>query len=169
MSNASITAASLPLEFVETVDGKTRKVYLQMSPLSDVDISELDLWVQTRYIRMARQAAADLPQEKQGAEIEIAQRTAAGLSAFSGAGARMIASVNGMARVVWQSIHAKHPEVSEERIKFLLFNPANLSEANAAFKAANFSDIPLEKQAEKKGRAANQRALRKELSRRVKG
>lgn len=169
MSNHHITAAARPLELYETVDGITRKVSLQMLPLSDCDISELDLWVQTKYIRMARAAAADIPVEQRNNEIEIAQRTAAGMSAFTGAGARMIASVDGMARVVWQSTHKRHPDITEARIRELLFNPTNMDEANAVFAAANFQQPPDKKPGEKRGRALSRKELQKRLRRQVKG
>ena len=165
MSNNAITGAAHPLQFIEVVAGMRNVVNLEMSPLTDRDISELDLWVQTRYIRMARAAAADIPQDQQEREIEVAQRTAAGLTAFSGSGANMIATVDGMARVVWQSIRARHHDVTEERIKKLLFNPDNLAEANARFKAANIADAPIEK----KARTPLTERQRKALRRRVRG
>jgi hypothetical protein len=158
MSDQLVAAASYPLEFLEeytdTIDGgktKTRLLRLQMKPLSDKDISEMDLWVRVRYIRTAREAAEGLTPDRYEQELRIAQMTAIQLSAFSGMGGKMIATVDGMARVIWQGIKDNHPEITEHRIRALMFSQRNLKEANAAFKMVNFSPAVTSEKGEKKG------------------
>jgi hypothetical protein len=176
MSDQLVAAASYPLEFLEeytdTIDGgktKTRLLRLQMKPLSDKDISEMDLWVRVRYIRTAREAAEGLTPDRYEQELRIAQMTAIQLSAFSGMGGKMIATVDGMARVIWQGIKDNHPEITEHRIRALMFSQRNLKEANAAFKMVNFSPAVTSEKGEKRGRtpqADNLRKRRKALQRR---
>lgn len=135
--SAAITGATFPLEFYEDINGERVKITFRASPLADIDLVELDIWVQSRYIRTARIAARDLPQEERDREIDIAQQRASTMSAFSGQGARMIATIDGMSQVVLQSVRRNHPDITAERLRYLLTNPANLAEANDIFHRAN--------------------------------
>jgi hypothetical protein len=143
MSSHAVTGAALPLELYEDIvqNGVPTRVKhsFQMTALSDVDLSEIDLWLQTRYIRVCRMAAEGLPPDKYREEIDIAQRRAVSLTAFSGEGARHIATLDGWVRLTWQSIKRHHPDVSQERIRHLLLNDANLKEATHLFNMANVS------------------------------
>lgn len=170
MSTSQITAAARPLTLYETVqvEGRdtVREINLDMSPLTDRDITELDLWVQVKFVRMARAAAQGLATEEYEKEIELAQRTAALLSAFTGQGARMLSTVEGMARVTYLAIRKRNPDITEERLRSLLFNPANLSMVNEAIAKANFPDTPENKG--KKGGADKIKARRKALANQLK-
>lgn len=138
MSNQAVTGAAFPLDFYEEKDGRKIKVSLRANALSDVDIAEMDIWVQTRYITMARRAAKELDAEERREEIDIAQRRAAMLTAFSGEGARLIGgTVEGMTRLCWQMVHTNHPDITEERLRHLLLNPMNLQMASQVFHQAN--------------------------------
>jgi len=138
--SAALTGASFPLRFVERVDNERKEIIFRARPLADIDLSELDTWIQTRYIRMARLAARDLPFEERQLEVDLAQRHAATLSAFSGPGARMIATVEGMAQLCYQMIYRNHPEITIDRLKLLMINPENVREANEIFKEANINN-----------------------------
>jgi len=129
-TQASLTGASAPLEIGDHE--------YQASPLTDKDISELDAWIQADYVKVAR---ASLDENSTKAEREetlaIAMRQAAGLSWMSGTGAKMIATVKGMARLTWQMIHRNHPKVTVAQLQSELFNPENLANAKRIFDKLN--------------------------------
>jgi hypothetical protein len=109
-----------------------------MAPVTDKDISELDEWVQARYIRIARDSLpSDASPEEREETIRIAMLQAQSLTWLSGHGAKMIATVAGMTRLVWQSIRREHPDVTEEDLREHMFSPENIEAANIAFKKLN--------------------------------
>lgn len=118
MSNPQ--AAPIPLAFN---DGTTWR----LSPFTDADIAELDRYVQHRYIQMARDS---LPPEATKAQREetlaVAMNHAMGLTFMAGMGAKLMASVDGVARVVWQGLRHNHPHITVEEVRAKLFNPVNL-------------------------------------------
>lgn len=125
-----LTAASAPLRL-----GKTD---YQMSRLTDRDISELDEWVQARFVENAR---ASLKGEKDEAlrqeTLSIALKQALTITWMSGIGAKMMATPIGMARLVWQCIHKAHPKVTLEQLTEDMFSPENVERARATFAHLN--------------------------------
>lgn len=131
MSDASrATAAKVPLKLGE--------ITLQISPMTDRDIAELDEWVQWRYLQNVRDSfrPTDRPEVRE-METRVAQENSLSLTWLSGRGARIIATLAGMSRIVWQACHRNHPDMTEEKIRTLLIDKANLDAANAAFEKAN--------------------------------
>jgi len=127
---AKATAAASPLVFA---DGTT----FQMSPLTDRDIAELDLWVQARIVQIARASLNGEPAEIREETLRLAMQTAAGASWMTGMGARIMATVPGMTRLVWQSIKRSHPEITEEEVGQHLFSPENIEHARETFDKLN--------------------------------
>ena len=127
---AKMTAAPAPLKFV---DGST----YQMSPLTDKDIAELDEWVRARHIQIAVESTKDMADEDKAELRQVALLQAGELSWMSGTGARLMATVDGMTRLVWQSCKKNHPELTEAALREKIFDPRNVDEANKMFEHLN--------------------------------
>lgn len=117
-------------------DGK--KVELRMTAFSDVEIAELDEWVRNKYITIARDSIPpDATQSERDETLRIAFNGASTLTWMSGQGARMMASVDGMAQIVWMGCRAQHKDVSVSQLRALMFNPVNIRESNRKFRELN--------------------------------
>lgn len=126
---AAITGAAVPLKIGD-------KEFM-MSPLTDRDIVELDLWVQAKYVQIARESARDENLQERNRIEELATKTAASLTWMHGTGAQILASVDGMARLVWQAVRKNHPSVSLSELRALMFSEENIKAAQEAFAKAN--------------------------------
>ena len=127
------TAAAVPLTFA---DGTT----YTMSPLTDRDIVELDEWVKHEYIRIVRSTLPqDVPQAERDRQMSLAYRQAMALTWLNGDGARLIATVSGMSRLVWQAIKKRHPDVTEDDLRRHMFDPRNIDAARERFEYQNLS------------------------------
>lgn len=131
-----VNGAAVPLTVVN--DGK--EVTFLMSPLSDKDLSELTEWVQERYLQTARKSAKNEPREERDRIEQLALATACTLAWTSGIGARMIASPDGMARLIWHGVRKNHPEITVEELRSYMFSAENIRESNRIFRKAN--DLP---------------------------
>lgn len=98
-----------------------------MSPMSDIDISEIDLWVQARYVALA--SASDRDKAKQEAQT---------LTAFAGIGAEVLSCVAGITRLLWQAIHRNHPNVSQDKLYALMMIEENQVAVNDKFQSLNY-------------------------------
>lgn len=135
-----ITAASYPLDLA---DGTT----YQFSPLTDKDIDEIDGWLQARVIENARRSLTpDMTQAERDELQSLAIRESLSVSLISPQGARMLATVQGMTRLVWQSVKRNHPGVTEDQIRAHMLSPENIQRANAAFSKVNNSGSKTETQ-----------------------
>lgn len=145
------TAASAPLTFA---DGTT----YQMSPLSDKDIAELDAWVQSRIICMARESLPEgATQSERDETLRVAMQTASSITWMSGQGAKLLATVPGWTRLVWQTIKRNHPDVTEEELSEHMFSPENIREVNRVFTEQNVVKDPAKKNSPKKTRKGRKR------------
>lgn len=175
MHNESrITGSSVAITFTErvtTLDKSTGEEIatgqlvtydLSMAPLTDADISELDSWLRSQFIRMVRNSLEESMSDRDK-ELELAgaRRQAAGLMFVTGDGARAMASVDGMARVVWQGIRKNHPEITLEKLRKLLFSPENMEAANDSWEEANLPASPTKKKHSKANPEKKKRAKRK--------
>lgn len=162
MSDNHITGAPIPIE----IDGKE----FRFSPFDDVDFTELDNWVQQRFIKQARASLDEKSSQRDRDEtMEIAMRTASGLSAFSGTGARVMSTIEGMSRLLYQAICKCHPDQTVESVRKMMFaggkskQAAKIREVNDKFKAANLPEEILNKKPAttgKKGGAHKKRRRR---------
>lgn len=111
------------------------------SQLSDKDIAELDEWLRARFISMARDSLGpDCSQKQIDDTLAVAMRDAMGLTWMSGIGARVMASVDGVARLAWQMVHHSHPTVTYEEIRKHMYDPRNMANVNDAFDGLNVGE-----------------------------
>lgn len=122
-----MTAAAVPIQ----IGGQE---YL-MSPLTDQDISEIDEWLRARVIRAAMQAIpGNAEAGARDAALAQAMKVAMTISWVSGDGPKMMSSVDGIARILWQSLKHRHPKVVYEELRAQMFDAANVAEFNRGFK-----------------------------------
>ncbi len=127
---ASITAATLDLKFGDKV--------LTMSPFDDKDIVELDQWLRSHVINMARQSIPDdADQEYKELLLKVAIDKATSLSWMSGEGAKLMATLEGMARLLYQGVKHNHPDETFESVRRFINSPDALSQVNEAFTELN--------------------------------
>lgn len=116
-----------------TLNGK----HYWADPLTDLDIAELDSWIKAELIRAARMSCEGASQEERELVLRVAMQEAAGISWYSGTGLKMIATLVGMSRLVWQMLKRRYPDLSLEEVRKGLFNPESLAQANDAFRSLN--------------------------------
>ena len=98
------------------------------SPLSLDDIEDLDSWVRKRHIDLAKPHGADV--------VAIALQQATTMTFMSGVGAKLLATVEGMAYLCWLSLSKKHPEVSITESRKWMQDSRNISNVREAFTEA---------------------------------
>lgn len=137
---AEITGSPYPLEL-----GGTE--YL-VSPLTDGDISELDNWLQARYISRIRESLAqqydgaeNIPDAEYTRAMTLAGKEALGISWMSGEGARLMASVDGISRVLWQMIKRRQPDVTHAFIREQCYSPVTAKLAGELFQKLNLDPV----------------------------
>lgn len=110
-----------------------------MRPLDSSDVAELDRWLQARVIRTARES---LPPDASEADRRLTMESAVALATtitwMSSHGTRMLATIDGMAQIVWCGVRHHHPEITPAEIRTKLLDPKTLDEARQAFEVANF-------------------------------
>lgn len=129
MSQELLTAAAYPIWL-----GKEQ---FFASPLSDMAISELNNWVRGFYINNARQAAGTDEERKEITAIAI--RDASTLFAFTGQGAKITATVEGMTQLVWQMLKPNHAGLTALQLQHHLLEPSNVREVNRVFTLQNIT------------------------------
>lgn len=118
--------------------GKTDAEEFIVEPLSDVDISELDEWVRARIVKTARDSLdSTLSPAERIETLEVAMRLAQGESMLSAQGARILGTVDGMARLMWQTIRHRHPNLELETLRGYMFDPRNVEAATVLFRELN--------------------------------
>lgn len=128
---ADITGASFPLKLGE-------KTY-QLSPLLDIDIEELNNWLRSTFIDMARSSIpANASKAVREETLAVAMREARRLSWVEGYGAELMSSgLDGITRVIFQSIKKNHPDLKFEDLRSELMNPDNLETALVVWRNQN--------------------------------
>jgi len=126
--NARVAGAPVPV----TIDG----VEYRFSTLSDRDLCELDEWVRSQYLRVAQ---STLPQDPaaRDAYFAVITKQAMKLSWFSGEGLAHTASLEGIARLMFQSVKKLHPDFTFEKAKNIVRDAGHVREVNMGFKRAN--------------------------------
>lgn len=129
MSQEHLTGAAYPLH----LGSKT----FDAVPLSDLAITELNNWVRGKYIHNARQAITpEMTKEERDEITSIAIRDASTLFAFSGQGAKILATIEGVARLAYVMVNK---EVSESELLQLMMEPENIRETNRVMALQNIS------------------------------
>ena len=110
----------------------------RMSPLTDRDISELDEWVRLTYINLALKSLPPEVSEEQREAVRFrAVGEAMAVTWTSATGAALMATVDGMTRLVWQGVRVNHPAVTLEDLRKHLFSRDNLAMVRSQFRRAN--------------------------------
>ena len=131
-------AVPLVLFLPSSEGGEPIETEFLMTALSDRDMTELDEWVRSRYIDMARKSLpSDATQEQREETMRLAMDRAIGLTFMSGIGARMMATIEGVARLTWQSLRARQPNLTYEQVKAYMFSKENVKCANERWKELN--------------------------------
>lgn len=133
----NITAA--PYDLVLT-DKEGKKHSYRMSPLTDKDIVELDHYVQSEFIARARESCKDADDREARLTIEIALEKSAAVGFTTEYGARLMGTVDGLTRLVWQSLKTLQPHLTEDNLRELLFDPNNVREVNTVFRRMHHVD-----------------------------
>lgn len=116
MTTEDLTAASVPV----TLGGEE----LLVNRLTDRDISELNEWVRAEFIKMARLSLSGITDKLEREEtLRLAMSEAAGISWMSGRGAQMMATPDGLARIIWQGCKDNHPTFPYEFVRSLMMKP----------------------------------------------
>lgn len=127
MSTADLTGAHVSLELGDTE--------LSIRRLTDKDITELDEWVKSRIIQLARASLSDsMTSDEREEFLGIAMRQAMRTTFLSGDGAKMMASLDGLARIVYQGLVDK-ASMSFEDIRSALLVPENVRRVGEVVKA----------------------------------
>lgn len=134
MSDSTLASARRPIRF-----GNTE--YLA-SPLTDRDIAELDEWIQEHYIDLARRSLRSSTSEAdRELTMRVAMREALTLTWLSGQGARIIGTIDGLTRLLWQMVQHNHPNVTPAQLRAHLTDPRtlqeNISRINDTFEKLN--------------------------------
>lgn len=131
------TATAAPVDI--HLGGKT----FRMSPLTNQDLGELQQYLVSRIMQEAR---ASLPPDATDKQRQITEEAALrytqGLSWMSGDGARKMADVTGMTRILWQGLKHNHPDITVEEVHTLLLDPATLEDARRDIDRLNMPASP---------------------------
>jgi len=139
INDSTITGAARPLIFADGTQ-------ILLSPLGDKDVTELDNWVKAKYLHDARSTIPENATEEQKDRIErIAQQTATTLCWWMGHGASIMASIDGMTQVIYQSAKKNNPNITYDEIHSKLFVHENLDLANEAISKTNNLNTELKK------------------------
>lgn len=112
-----------------------------MSPLTDRDFSEVDVWIQQRYIKIARKA---LSEEEEARLLPGIIREAMTLSMFEPEGAKVLSTVDGMAFFLYVSVRKEHPNVTAEAFLTYMRDPRNIRMVSLMSKELNRPARPTE-------------------------
>ncbi len=152
-TKAEATAASVPFDM--------GSVEYQLSPLTDRDISELDNWLRARMVRAARESLPDdaTPEQRQET-IGAAVVATAGVCLLSDLCASVMATPDGLARVIWQSVKRNHPGIMPNDVEAALLKESNaIDEALMAFDIANNSPTVKKKRTPRERRRRRRRMM----------
>lgn len=120
-----VTAASMPI----TIGKRT----FEMRPLTDRDVDEINNWLRSTFIQMARNAfTPDMKSSEREEMLGVAMSKARKLSFMSGEGAEVIGSIDGVSRVLWQGCRSKHPTLTFEEFYGHVFALKDISPEDLA-------------------------------------
>lgn len=126
MPQEDLTAARVSL----VLDGEE---YL-LDRITDQDISELDEWVRGNVMRIARASLSGPDDPFFEKTMDLALGKASRTSWMTGDGAKMMATPDGLARIVWQAAHRNHPGLEWQQLRTKMFNVESISDTVNALK-----------------------------------
>lgn len=127
MSVEDLTNAAIPI----TLGGKDLLVHR----LNDRDISDLTEWVRAQFIRTARTSLEGVTDSALRKEtLELAMSKAAKMQWMFGEGASMMATPDGLARIIWQAAKQEHPDLSYDYVRSLMMKPGAVDTVRESLK-----------------------------------
>lgn len=158
-----LTRSRVPIEFR---DAKGKKKVLQTRALSDDDMIEIDDWLRREYMRRVEASISDLTNETlRERMVATAVRNVATLGMLDGRdGSAMVATVDGLSRILWQSMREDHEELTHQGLKRLLMaDPANMTTGQEHWTEINIGKTGGGKKKRKPGKRKDlDRELRRE-------
>lgn len=120
-----------------------RGVEYRLAPLEDHQIDEVNNWLRSQMIRMARESLGGVSdQEARDEVLGAAIREANKLDFMVGRGFRELVNRNGIAQLLWQSLHREHPTITHDAVKQLLSTDDGKLDANTvSLFAKMFADM----------------------------
>jgi hypothetical protein len=132
---ARVTAAAT---VVNLTDGNE----YEFLPLTDRDIDELEEWLQSRLITIARNSLDENCDQQQRDEIiKMAIREGAKVTWRSQQGLEMLANPKGIAQIAYYSMRKRHPELKIATLRELMQHSENVAEINRAMRRVNFAEV----------------------------
>ena len=125
-----MTAAAYPL----VLDGQT----YHMTPLTDRDYDELTNWMRSRIIDTARKnITPDMDSDERRELLAAAIENASGVNFGEPRSQQHIKTIDGVARVIFQSCLKRHPRLDYEQFRKLFKSAPNIEAAMAIWKEIN--------------------------------
>jgi hypothetical protein len=91
--------------------------------------------VQARFVYTARKSLPpEASKEEREETLRIAMEQAMGMTWLCPAGIRMLSTIDGMARLVWQAAKRNHPTLEVNHVRRYMIQRPNLEAANAVIK-----------------------------------
>ena len=132
VTSEHITGAAYPL----TLKIKDKVETFQVHPLTDKDASELTYYVQAKIMDTAYKfLPPDTPENSKIRKdsIAAAQKSAAGAAWNNDAGSQILDTVEGAARLLWQSLGKKKEEITHTSLMVFFQDQENLKRMFVAF------------------------------------
>lgn len=105
----------------------------EMSPLCDRDIDEINNWLRSTFIQMARDSLTPgMTREEREEVLGVAMSRARKLSFIEGEGAELASSLDGACRVLWQGLRRRQPELSWGAFKQRVWELKDVDETQLA-------------------------------------
>lgn len=127
MSNSDprLNRTRVPLYLVDE-NGRDREY--QTRPLSDGDMDEINAWLRSEYLRRIEEGLKGVQNPKVAdLMLDRALSTVTTIDFLdNGPGSKMVGTVDGLSRLLWQSMREDHPELTHERLKLILMQPENV-------------------------------------------
>lgn len=159
MTDPRLNRARTPL-YLYDEDGVEREY--QGRPLSDGDMDELNCWLRSEFIRRAEQSLSGISDESLRYRIlQGSVREAVKIDFMDGSiGTEMVGGIDGLSRLLWQSLREDQPKLTHEGVKRMLMRDENTKRGERFWTRLNLGeddedegeDEPAEKPAKKRRR-----------------
>lgn len=113
-----------------------------VTPLNEKGWGEFRAWMQDQIIDLTKRNLDGLTPTVQKELLQEAINTARRATLESPEGRAIIASVDGMYRIVWLHLLPRHPDITQEKVGELLRDEELLAEAMAKVQQANADGLP---------------------------
>lgn len=127
----------MTIELFEKPDGD-KEFTLTMRSLDDESLVAMDEWVRSRAMKTALSSIDSFaPGPARQSYIDQAIRTASSFTWMSGEGAKIMGSIEGVAKMMHESVKQDHPDLTIDRVRRMFFDSRNITRFNAHFKRLN--------------------------------